>query len=92
MPLPEIEITSWVQWVISDGLTACEALIARRPGPFCFGPAPTLADVCLVPQLFNARRFGCDLQRFPRLLDAEAASSALPAFIHATPDKQGDAE
>lgn len=92
MPLPEIEITSWAQWVINDGLTACEALISPLPGPFCFGPAPTLADVCLVPQLFNARRFGCDLHRFPRLLAAETACNALPAFIQAAPDKQGDAE
>jgi maleylpyruvate isomerase len=92
MPLPEIEITSWAQGVISDGLAACETLIARRPGPFCFGPAPTLADLCLVPQLFNARRFGCDLQRFPRLLGAEAACNAAPAFIQAAPEKQGDAE
>lgn len=92
MPLPEIGITSWAQWVISDGLTACEALIARGPGPFCFGSGPTLADICLVPQLFNARRFGCDLQHFPRLLSAEAACNAVPAFIQAAPDEQGDAE
>jgi len=92
MPLPEIEITSWAQWVINDGLTACEALITCRPGPFCFGPAPTLADLCLVPQLYNARRFGADLHGFPRLLAAEVARNALPAFAEAPPDRQADTE
>ena len=49
-----------------DGLAACEALIAGEPGPFCFGATPTIADLCLVPQLFNARRFGVDVAAFPR--------------------------
>jgi len=92
MLLPEIEILSWAQWVINDGLTACEALIARRPGPFCFGPAPTLADLYLVPQLYNARCFGADLHGFPRLLAAEVACNALPAFAEAFPGRQADAE
>ena len=61
-------------------------------GPLCFGAAPTLADICLVPQLANARRFGCDLSRLPRLLAAEAACNALPAFAQAAPDRQADAE
>ena len=92
VPLPEAEVTGWARWVMQDGLAACEALLAGVPGPFCFGLAPTLADLCLVPQLFNARRFGCDLQDLPRLLAAEAACSPLPAFVQAAPDQQGDAE
>ena len=92
VPLDEAEVMGWARWVMQDGLAACEALLADVLGPFCFGQAPTLADLCLVPQLFNARRFGCDLQGLPRLLAAEAACNALPAFAQAAPDQQGDAE
>lgn len=90
--LPEEEVTAWARWAIGDGLAACEALIYDQPGPFCFGTAPTLADIALVPQLGNARRFGCDLAALPRLLAAEAACNALPAFAEAAPDRQPDAE
>ncbi|MBO1074606.1 maleylacetoacetate isomerase (plasmid) [Roseomonas marmotae] len=90
--LPEAEVTGWARWIIQDGLEACEAMLRSQPGPFCFGAAPTLADLCLVPQLGNARRFGCDLSRLPRLMAAEVACAALPAFAEAEPDKQPDAE
>jgi len=92
MPLSEIETIDWARWVIGDGLAACEALLAGSPGPFCFGQAATLADVCLVPQLFNARRFGCELHGLPRLLAAEAACKGQPAFAEAAPDRQADTE
>ena len=93
LSLPETEVTGWARWVNQEGLEACEALLAEgRPGPFCCGAAPTLADVCLVPQLGNARRFGCDLSRLPRLVAAEGACNALPAFAQAAPDRQADAE
>lgn len=82
----------WAKRVNAEGLAACEKLIAREPGPFCFGAAPTLADICLVPQLGNARRFGVDVSAFPRLLQAEAACKALPAFADAAPERQNDAE
>jgi len=82
----------WAGEVIADGLAALEIMAAKEPGPFCFGDAPTLADVCLVPQLGNARRFGVDVDAFPRLLAAEAACLALDAFASAAPDKQPDAE
>jgi maleylpyruvate isomerase len=78
--------------VIAEGLLACEALVRDGPGPFLFGTAPTLADLCLVPQLFNARRFGTPLDALPRLLGAEAACLALPAFADTAPEKQPDAE
>lgn len=90
--LPEEEVTAWARWAIGEGLAACEALIRGEPGPFCFGAAPTLADIALVPQLGNARRFRCDLTALPRLLAAEAACNALPAFAEAAPDCQPDAE
>ena len=92
LSLPEAEVTGWACWIIGEGLEACEALLAGGSGPFCYGAAPTLADICLVPQLANARRFGCDLSRLPRLLAAEAACNALPAFQQAAPDRQADAE
>jgi maleylpyruvate isomerase len=90
--LPEEQVTGWAAWANREGLTACEALIAGEPGPFCFGEAPTIADLCLVPQLFNARRFGVDVSAYPRLLKAEAAAQAMKAFTDAAPDKQADAE
>jgi maleylpyruvate isomerase len=90
--LPEEQVTGWAAWANREGLAACEALIANEPGPFCFGEAPTMADLCLVPQLFNARRFGVDVAAYPRLLKAEAAALAMKAFADAAPDKQADAE
>ena len=90
--LPEDKVTAWAGWANSEGLAACEKLIATEPGPFCFGAAPTMADLCLVPQLANARRFGVDVSAYPRLLQAEAAAKAMPAFADAAPDKQPDAE
>jgi maleylpyruvate isomerase len=86
----EDAVLGWAAWVNRDGLEACEVLLAREPGPFCFGAAPSLADICLVPQLANARRFKVDVSRFPRLLTAEAAALALPAFLDAAPERQHD--
>lgn len=82
----------WAAAVNRDGLAACEALLAGEAGPFCFGAGPSLADLCLVPQLANARRFGVDLSGFPRLVAADAAARALPAFAEAAPECQPDAE
>jgi maleylpyruvate isomerase len=90
--LPEEQVTEWAAWANREGLTACEKLIAGEAGPFCFGVEPTIADLCLVPQLANARRFGVDLAAFPRLLKAEAAASNIKAFADAAPDRQPDAE
>ena len=88
----EDDVTGWAAWVNRDGLEACERLIADQGGPFCFGAAPTLADVCLVPQLANARRFGVRLEDFPRLMAAETAARSLKAFADAAPERQIDAE
>jgi maleylpyruvate isomerase len=88
----EDEVTDWARWVIGDGLAACQRLLPSSAAAFCFGASPTLADLCLVPQLYNARRFGVDLAPFARLLAAEAACEALPAFAVAAPDRQYDAE
>ena len=90
--LPEEQVTDWAAWANREGLAACEVLLANEPGPFCFGATPTLADLCLVPQLGNARRFGVDVAAFPRLLQAEAAAKAMTAFADAAPERQIDAE
>jgi maleylpyruvate isomerase len=90
--LPEETVTAWAAWANTEGLGACEKLIASEAGPFCFGAAPTIADLCLIPQLFNARRFGVDVSAYPRLLKVEAATKDIKAFADATPDKQHDAE
>ena len=84
-------IDAWYRHWIAEGLPALEAMLTEH-GPFCFGAAPTLADVCLVPQLANARRYECPLDAFPRLCRAEAACHALPAFQAAAPERQPDAE
>lgn len=74
-------------WVI-EGLTALEAMAADTPaGPFLGGEAPDIADICLVPQLYNARRFAVPLDAYPRLLAADAAAAALPPVAAAHPDR-----
>jgi maleylpyruvate isomerase len=90
--LSEEKVTEWAAWANREGLAACETLVTGESGPFCFGASPTMADLCLVPQVANARRFGVDVSKFPRLLLAEAAAKALPAFADAAPERQIDAE
>lgn len=85
-------VQSWAGAVIREGLEACEQLAAQEQGPFVFGKVPTLADLCLVPQLYNARRFHVELGRMPRLLEAESAAMTLDAFLKASPQAQPDAE
>jgi maleylacetoacetate isomerase len=83
----------WCGRWITDGLAACEALLAKRPhSTFCFGETPTLADICLVPQVFSATRFGVNLAAMPRVRAVQAACEALPAFAAAHPARQPDSE
>lgn len=90
----EDEVNRWARHWIDLGLGALEQQVRALPrrGKFCFGDTPSLADICLVPQLANARRFGCDLSLFPSLLEIEAQCTALPAFAKAAPENQPDAE
>jgi maleylpyruvate isomerase len=77
-------------WLLKGGLEAVEQLI--EPAPFCFGPRPSLADVCLIPQLYSARRFATPLDHLPRILSVDAECAKLPAFQAAHPSRQIDAE
>lgn len=84
------QCTAWMNDWMTRGFTAFQALIAKDT-PYCFGDAPTLADICLIPQLYNAHRWGCDLTPFTRLTDIEAHCLAQPAFAAARPEAQPDA-
>ena len=84
------DVTRWAGAVNARGLAACEALLAGNAGPFCFGAQPTLADIAVVPQMGNARRYGADVSQFPLLLAREAACQALPEFAAAVPERQAD--
>jgi maleylacetoacetate isomerase len=88
------QVNRWAQHWIDLGLSALEQLIVEQPrrGKFCFGDTPTLADICLVPQLGNARRYGCDLAQYPTIVSIEKNCVTIPAFANAAPEKQPDAE
>jgi maleylacetoacetate isomerase len=85
------EVDAWYRHWILTGLPALEAQARPRSGAFLFGDNPTAADVCLVPQLYNARRFEVPLDDYPTLLRIEEACLALPAFDAARPERQPDA-
>jgi maleylpyruvate isomerase len=87
-------IDAWYRHWVEEGLKACERLVLKdgRRGSYCFGAAPTLADICLVPQIANGRRFNADLSACPTLLEIEAHCAQHPAFAAAAPEKQPDVE
>lgn len=84
------EIDAWYHHWIVEGFTALETMI--RPGPYSFGANVTLADIYLVPQMYNARRLKVPLDAFPKLVAADAELLKLPAFDRARPENQPDAE
>lgn len=82
----------WYRHWIAEGFTALETMLAgdERTGRFCHGNAPGLADVCLIPQVYNARRFECDLDPYPTIVRIDAACAELAVFAWAAPEGQDD--
>ena len=88
LDLPDEAKDEWYRHWVTEGLAALEAMAAPRAGAFLFGDEVTLADICLVPQLYNARRFDVPLDDYPTLVSADANANRLEAFAAAHPDKQ----
>ena len=90
----EAGIKAWYRHWVADGLAKFEAELARGrpPGRFCHGDAPGLADCCLVPQIFNARRYDCELAAYPATIRLFDACMQHEAFDRAQPANQPDAE
>ena len=86
----QAEIDAWYHHWVIEGFKAIEAMIT--PAPYACGAHVTLADVCLIPQVFNARRLKVPLDQFPRIVAVETACLKLPAFDKARPENQPDAE
>jgi len=84
------EAVTWMNHWMTEGFTAFQSLL-RPETPFCFGEAPGLADLCLVGQMYNARRWGCDLAHFARLVEIDARCQGIDAIARAMPEAQPDA-
>jgi maleylpyruvate isomerase len=85
----QVKIDAWYHHWVIEGFTALESMVAS---PYAFGGEITLADICLVPQMANARRLKVPLDAFPKIVAIDAALATLPAFDKARPEKQPDAE
>lgn len=93
LALGEAAVNKWYAHWIAEGLGPLEAYVARFGSDrYCYGDALSLADVCLVPQLYNARRFDCDLAPYPKLVQIAAGLESNPAFAAAAPHLQPDAK
>ncbi|MFG1289435.1 maleylacetoacetate isomerase [Xanthobacter versatilis] len=86
----EVAVSAWIARWITDGFAAVEQMIGDEG--YCFGHAPGLADLYLIPQLYSARRFNVPLEAYPRILRVEALAATHPAFMTAHPTRQADAE
>jgi maleylacetoacetate isomerase/maleylpyruvate isomerase len=88
----EDQVNAWYRHWIGDGLAKLEAELADAKSKFCHGDSPTMADCCLVPQIFNAQRYNCDLAPYPSTVRVFEACMKLAAFDRAQPSKQPDAQ
>ena len=91
LALPNDAVTAWARRWIEEGLGALEKLVETHGGDCCFGDRLTFADICLVPQLYSARRFGCNLAAWRRLSEIDHRLAQHPAFQDAIPEQQPDA-
>jgi len=92
MGVPQPQITEWIHGWIREGFEALEPLVAQHGGAYAFGDNPTMADCCLVPQVYSARRFELDVAPWPKLVAAADHAALHPAFIAAHPNQQPDAK
>ncbi len=92
LKVSEDDKNRWYRHWVETGLEVVERQLAAAPSTFCHGSTPTLADCCLVPQIFNARRFDCRLDHVPNVMRVFDACMALPAFEATRPEKCPDAE
>jgi maleylacetoacetate isomerase len=90
MDQEQAKIDAWYHHWVMTGFNALEAMLG--PGPYCSGTDVTLADICLVPQVYNARRLKVPLDNYPKIIAIDAACAKLPAFDKARPENQPDAE
>jgi maleylpyruvate isomerase len=89
--LSEAQRLAWYHHWIGEGLGAIETMLARSAGDFCVGDAPSLADVCLVPQVYKARRYQCDLEPYPTIRRIDERCREIEGFAKAAPERQPDA-
>ena len=89
--LDDAAVTDWIQGWIAEGFDALEPMVARDAGMFAFGDSPTIADCCLVPQVYSANRFKLDLTPWPAIAGVAERTAMHPAFAAAHPSRQPDA-
>jgi maleylacetoacetate isomerase len=89
--LDEAPRLAWYRHWVAEGFGAIETILARSAGAFCVGDAPSLADVCLVPQVYNGRRYECDLAPYPTILRIDERCRQIDAFARAAPERQPEA-
>ena len=89
--LDEARRLAWYRHWVAEGFGAIETTLARSAGDFCVGDAPSLADVCLVPQVYNARRYECDPAPYPTIRRIDERCRQIEAFASAAPERQPDA-
>jgi maleylacetoacetate isomerase len=92
LEIEEPQRDDWYRHWVREGFGPIEAQLAQRSDRYCFGASPTLADVCLVPQVFNAQRLDVDMAPYPRIRAIHEACMQVPAFADAQPSRQPDAE
>jgi maleylacetoacetate isomerase len=91
LALDEAQRMAWYRHWVAEGFGAIETMLARSAGAFCVGDAPSLADVCLVPQVYNGRRYECDLAPYPTILRIDERCRQIEAFARAAPERQPEA-